>query len=143
MPRELTSGGQDVAVWTFYLFGDLFSTIMVATFFAFLNDSVTSDSAKRLYGVIGFGGVAGGAFGSTTVAAFIKSVSNTAWMFILVAIALVITGIAIIAGRRVDRTIESSEPPQAPPEESKVDAGNPVATVRYASRRFNDLTHTE
>ncbi len=126
LPRELTAGGQDVAVWTFYLFGDLFSTIMVATFFAFLNDSVTSDSAKRLYGVIGFGGVTGGAFGSTTVAAFIKSVSNTAWMFILVAITLAITGIAIVAGRRVDRTMGASQPPQAPSEGTKAEAGNPA-----------------
>jgi len=30
---------RDFTVWTFYLFGDLFSTLMVATFFAFLNDS--------------------------------------------------------------------------------------------------------
>ena len=28
-----------LTVWSFYLFGDLFSTLMVATFFAFLNDS--------------------------------------------------------------------------------------------------------
>src|SRR5262245_41371943 len=27
------------SVWWFYLFGDLYSTLMVATFFAFLNDS--------------------------------------------------------------------------------------------------------
>ena len=37
----------EVTVWSFYLFGDLFSTLMVATFFAFLNDSVTPDAAKR------------------------------------------------------------------------------------------------
>jgi len=46
-----------MTVWTFYLFGDLFSTLMVATFFAFLNDSVTPDAAKRLYGLVGLGGV--------------------------------------------------------------------------------------
>lgn len=32
----------DWTVWSFYLFGDLYSTLMVATFFAFLNDSVQS-----------------------------------------------------------------------------------------------------
>ena len=45
----------DVTVWSFYLFGDLFSTLMVATFFAFLNDSVTPEAAKRLYGLIVLG----------------------------------------------------------------------------------------
>jgi len=34
-----------LAVWSFYLFGDLFSTLMVATFFVFLNDSVTPSAA--------------------------------------------------------------------------------------------------
>lgn len=45
----------DLTVWSFYLFGDLFSTLMVATFFAFLNDSVTPEAAKRLYGLVGLG----------------------------------------------------------------------------------------
>ncbi len=49
------------------MFGDLFSTLMVATFFAFLNDSVRSDYAKRVYGLVGLGGVTGGVFGSTSV----------------------------------------------------------------------------
>jgi ATP:ADP antiporter, AAA family len=67
MPAVVAPG--DVTVWTFYLFGDLYSTLMVATFFAFLNDSVTPWTAKRLYGVVGFGGVLGGVAGSTLVAA--------------------------------------------------------------------------
>ena len=62
-------------VWTFYLFGDLFSTLMVATFFAFLNDSVDPASAKRLYGLIGLGGVSGGFFGSAVVGVNVKSLS--------------------------------------------------------------------
>lgn len=37
LPSDLTRSGQDWTVWIFYLFGDLFSTLMVATFFAFLN----------------------------------------------------------------------------------------------------------
>ena len=52
----LLDGAGGGTVWTFYLFGDLFSTLMVATFFAFLNDSVDPSSAKRLYGLIGLGG---------------------------------------------------------------------------------------
>ncbi|MBT3271147.1 hypothetical protein HN371_28665 [Candidatus Poribacteria bacterium] len=42
IPKDLTVAGHDLAVWSFYLFGDLFSTVMVVTFFAFLNDSVTT-----------------------------------------------------------------------------------------------------
>ena len=88
--------------------------------------SVNPDSAKRLYGIVGFGDVAGGAFGSTIVRALIADVSNTGWMLILVAVALAITGIAIFAGWRVDRTMGQSQPRDIPQEAPKKEAGNPA-----------------
>ncbi len=39
----------DLTAWTLCLYGDLFNTLMVPAFFAFLNDSVTAESAKRLW----------------------------------------------------------------------------------------------
>ncbi len=68
------------AIWSFYLFGDLFTTLMVATFFAFLNDSLTPDSAKRLFGLVGLGGVLGGFFGSTILRLFIDTLSVSQWL---------------------------------------------------------------
>ena len=47
---QLVGSPGAATVWSFYLFGDLFSTLMVATFFAFLNDSVTPEASKRLLG---------------------------------------------------------------------------------------------
>ena len=75
-----------VIVWSFYLFGDLYSTLMVATFFVFLNDSVDAASAKRLYGLIGLGGVAGGAFGSTIVRSKIRDLEMGEWMWVCLGI---------------------------------------------------------
>ncbi len=91
-------------VWSFYFFGDLFSTAMVAAFFAFLNDSVDSKHAKRLYGPIGLGGVVGGAFGSMAVGAWIDDLSLRTWLFICVAIAVLIVAVAAAAGRAVARS---------------------------------------
>ncbi len=93
----------DITVWSFYLFGDLFSTLMVATFFAFLNDSVTADKARRLYGLVGFGGVLGGAFGSLTVRVWIDQLSISAWLWISFGIAFLIILIAMSAGRLVEK----------------------------------------
>ena len=59
------------AAWGFYWYGDLWTTLMVVAFFAFLNDSVSPDEAKRLYGPIGVGGVLGGVAGATGVAALL------------------------------------------------------------------------
>jgi AAA family ATP:ADP antiporter len=103
----------DTTVWSFYLFGDLFSTLMVATFFAFLNDSVTPDAAKRLYGLIGLGGVTGGVFGATAVRAFITELSNAQWLWICAGLAVLIVIVAFAAGRLVaDRPVSEQAPPQ-------------------------------
>jgi len=111
----------DPTVWSFYLFGDLFSTLMVATFFAFLNDSVTPDSAKRIYGLVGLGGVTGGAFGSMFVRSLISSVSRVGWLWICAAIAVLIVAVAYAAGR-----IVAAHPPDD--EESSAEPDPPATT---------------
>ncbi len=88
-------------VWSFYLFGDLWTTLMVATFFAFLNDSVTPSAAKRLYGLVVLGGVAGGAFGTTFLAVYIDDIPVSAWLWICFGMAVAIIGLAYVAGRIV------------------------------------------
>lgn len=92
----------DSAVWSFYLFGDLYSTLMVATFFAFLNDSVTPGAAKRLYGLVGLGGVCGGVFGSTVVSANVALLSYTTWLWLCSGLTVLIIAAAWGAGRQVD-----------------------------------------
>ncbi len=99
------------SVWSFYLFGDLFSTIMVATFFSFMSDSVNSDAAKRLYGLVGFGGVAGGAFGSTVVALWIDRYDTSTWLLFTAVIAAVIVLLARAASQSLpDYGVEGAKP---------------------------------
>jgi AAA family ATP:ADP antiporter len=119
------SDPDDLSVWAFYLFGDLFSTLMVATFFAFLNDSVTPESAKRLYGLVGLGGVAGGVFGSSFVRIWIDQVSISSWLWLCVVFALIISLVAILAGRLVSK----NPPPSIETEEKNIvrkKTGNPA-----------------
>lgn len=111
----------DLTVWSFYLFGDLFSTLMVATFFAFLNDSVTPDAAKRLYGLVGLGGVMGGVFGTTTVAGLIGQLERSDWLWACFGLGLAIAVVAFAAGRLVER----NPPPEAPAKPA--DAGEKTA----------------
>ena len=90
---------QAPTVWTFYFYGDLFNTLMVPTFFAFLNDSVTPQQAKRLYGLIVLGGVLGGVTGSTLVSTRLEAYSQTQWMWICLCVAGLIIIIAFLAAR--------------------------------------------
>ena len=112
----------DASVWSFYLFGDLFSTLMVATFFSFLNDSVTPDAAKRLYGLVGLGGVSGGVFGTSVLSANVDKLSYGAWLWVCLGLTVLIMLVAWAAGRRILVT-----PVEVPvPGQADRPAGNPA-----------------
>ena len=121
--RTLLDSPGHATVWSFYLFGDLFSTLMVATFFAFLNDSVTPDGAKRIYGLVGLGGVTGGVFGTTVVNQLIGTLPRADWMIVCAGLVVVVAALAVAAGRIVDR---SPPPAQPPREEEPAGGGNPA-----------------
>ncbi|MEB2286142.1 MAG: Npt1/Npt2 family nucleotide transporter [Myxococcales bacterium] len=111
IPLLARPGG--ATVWSFYLFGDLFSTLMVATFFAYLNDSVTPAAACRLYGIVVFGGVAGGVFGSTSVRALITALDNTHWLLVCIGLLAAIAAVAGAAARFVPEPAATPEPAAA------------------------------
>lgn len=104
----------DAVAWTFYLFGDLFSTVMVVLFWAFLNDIVYADEAKRLYGIIGLGGVLGGWFGSGVVAALVKKVGQSPLLLACVGGAALIMLIAYLVGRIAERQEANAPATQEP-----------------------------
>lgn len=127
-------------VWTFYLFGDLFNTLMVATFFAFLNDSVRPEQAKRLYGPIVLGGLVGGWVGSWLADAKIKELGTDQWLMLCAGLTVVIIGAAVIAGRIVER----DPPPQPKKTEAETAAaeasqGNPALDGARAVMRSRYL----
>ena len=76
--------------YAFYLFGDLWSTIWVATFWAFLNEMSTTDQSKRLYGSIGTGGLLGGFFASTLVSSFVRGYSSRPLILFCIVLTLLI-----------------------------------------------------
>jgi AAA family ATP:ADP antiporter len=91
-----------LSVWSFYFFGDLFSTLMVATFFAFLNDSVSPDAAKRLYGPIGLGGVLGGVVGTSVLSVWIRALGVSRWLWICAGLGAAIGAAAVAAARMAE-----------------------------------------
>jgi len=113
-----------ITVWSFYLLGDLFSTLMVATFFVLLNDIVTPESARRLYGPIGVGGVTGGFVGSSLLRSFIGSVDNPTWMWVCFTLISLMVLTAVLVGRGV-RAAATEEPAQSPGPVA-ITSGNPL-----------------
>jgi len=122
-------------VWSFYLFGDLYNTLMVASFFAFLNDSVTADGAKRLYGLIVLGAVGGGAFGTTILSAYIDDLSVPEWLWISAGIAVVIAVFAGAAGARFRSSGDVAEQ-VAPDKSSRLESGKKASALDGARMVF-------
>ncbi len=125
-------------VWTFYLYGDLFSTLMVATFFAFLNDSVTPEAAKRLYGFVGLGAVVGGVVGSSVLGALVTALGAPTWAFVCAAVGLVIVAVAWRAGALVRD--HASTPPAEPEPRGERSAALEGAALVFASRYLLAIT---
>ena len=136
MYRALLPTAGELTIWSFYIFGDLYNSLMVATFFAFLNDSFTPLEARRLYGPIILGGVTGGAVGSFFVRAEIEKFSTSTWMIICVAITVLLVVVAALAGRVVAKKC-GSRAGELKAESTEPSRGNPAlegARLVFGSR---------
>lgn len=89
-----------ITVWTFYVLGDIFNTVMVATFWIFANDLHDGSEAKRLYGIVGLGGVVGGFVGATVVNVLVEDLGRPPMLFISTAMIAVIAVLAVWIDRR-------------------------------------------
>lgn len=126
-------------VWTFYLLGDLFNSLMLVTFFAFLNDIVTSDAAKRTYGLVGLGGVLGGVIGSTMVVGLSHALSLATWLLACTVAMAAVASIGVVVGglhaRRIVGDGAALRETQAAERRSTSHGGNPaVEGMRLVAR---------
>ena len=107
---------------------------MVATFFAFLNDSVNAPAARRLYGLVGLGGVSGGVFGSSVVSANVTLLSFSTWLWLCSGLTVLIILLAWAAGRLVTReavTASAEHTPVPPQGNAATEGARLVFSSRY------------
>lgn len=93
--------------WALYLFGDAWSTVWVTTFWAYLTELTRPEQSKRLYGLIGGGGVVGGLVGGAVVWKLVQPLGAST---LLVGCALLTSIIGLIVWR-VEALTRSPEPP--------------------------------
>lgn len=104
--RNLSGG----VVWSFYVFGDMFNTAMIPLFWAFMNDIVVADEAKRIYGIVGLGAVIGGLVGSTFVAQNVETLGREPLLVILIVPIAIIAVIGFLVNRLVEKRAEPTQP---------------------------------
>jgi AAA family ATP:ADP antiporter len=109
-----------ISVWTFYLLGDLVSTMLVAAFWAYLTDVSDSNQAKRLFGPIGAGGVIGGWAGATSARMLLHPIGDVGVVIVAILLLVALVPIILITEKQVRRSAEFRK--QASPSERQAQA---------------------
>ncbi len=76
-----------MTIGSYYLWVNLFALLAVSMFWSFMNDVFTVEQSRRLYAIIGYGGLAGGLVGSVITSAVV-GIIGTANLFIVAVILL-------------------------------------------------------
>jgi AAA family ATP:ADP antiporter len=131
--------------WSFYLFGDAWSTVWVTTFWAYLNELTETEQSKRLYGLIGGGGVVGGLVGGLVVWQLVRPLGAPALLISCAVVTLLVgamvwrtESIAIQPGSALRRRLAVA--PAVP--EKKSNAAMEGARLVMASKYLLAITAT-
>jgi AAA family ATP:ADP antiporter len=67
-------GAQRPFVWAVYILVEIYSVVLIGIFWTYTNDICNEEESNKLYGIIGVGGILGGAAGGAFVDGFTKAV---------------------------------------------------------------------
>lgn len=87
-------------VWSFYVFGDMFNMLMVTLCWMMMNDSVEVGDAKRLFGIVGLGGVLGGMFGATIWSSSVATLGREPVLLLCIVTTVIMAIIGFLFARR-------------------------------------------
>ena len=98
-------GAQRPFVWAVYIMVEIYSVMMIGIFWTYTNDIVTQAESDRLYGIIGVGGIVGGAAGGAFVDAFTRTVGPVNLLVICAGLVLV----SAVLGSVTEATVHPEE----------------------------------
>jgi AAA family ATP:ADP antiporter len=116
-----------VSVWTFYLLGDLVSTMLVAAFWAYLTDISDSNQAKRLFGPIGAGGVIGGWAGATSARLLLHPIGDVGVVVLAIVLMVLLVPIILITESQVRASAEFRKQSSAAERQAQSQTGSKSA----------------
>lgn len=124
------------AVWSFYVLGDIWTTVMVATFWAFANDLNTGNEAERLYGVVGLGGVVGGFVGASIVSTYVTEIGRQPLLWGCLIPLVVIAGLVWWIHHEEVRHHKKEDPCCPEPEEDTEAADPPESSAVFEGAKI-------
>ncbi len=96
-------GYSNIVYYCFYIVIDLFITVNLSVFWSFLADITDASSARRLYGLIGAGGVVGGFFGSAMCNRMVDRVAPSTMILCVALVYLLVPVLVLVVSRRIRR----------------------------------------
>lgn len=99
--RVLLADAGPVSAVGFYIFADIFSVVLVEQFWSLTNTIYSTREGKRWYGLVGTGGLVGGALGGGMAALLLRHTPLATEDLLLVAAAIiaVIVAVTVVMGR--------------------------------------------
>jgi AAA family ATP:ADP antiporter len=92
-------GAQRWFVWLVFILVDVYSTVMVAMFWTYTNDVVSSGESDRLYGPIGIGGTIGGIVGGASVDSLVGRTGPVNLLLLSAALCVASAAIVMVSER--------------------------------------------
>ncbi len=86
-------GAQRPFVWAVYILVEIYSVVLIGIFWTYTNDVVDEEESNKLYGIVGVGGILGGAAGGAFVDAFTKTVGPVNLLVICAGLCAVSAGL--------------------------------------------------
>ncbi len=80
-------------IWSIYILVDVYAVVMIELFWTYSNDVVTEDESKRLYGLIGLGGILGGIAGGGFVDLFTRRIGALNLLLVAVLVVVACAGV--------------------------------------------------
>ncbi len=94
-------GAQRAFVWAVYVLVEIYSVVMIGIFWTYTNDVVTREESNRLYGVIGIGGILGGAAGGAFVDAVARRFGTINLLLVCAGLVVASAVLATVAERSI------------------------------------------
>ncbi|HXK59031.1 MAG TPA: Npt1/Npt2 family nucleotide transporter [Acidobacteriota bacterium] len=124
------------SIWSFYFLGDLETTLMVAAFWAYATDLSSTDQAKRLFGVIGGGGVIGGWVGISVAKLLLAGIGMVGLLVLSSGFMLAVVVITAITERLVRKSGRFRLPGERAPETKSAPKGRSQFSVALDGARL-------
>ncbi|HVY46008.1 MAG TPA: Npt1/Npt2 family nucleotide transporter [Minicystis sp.] len=91
-------------VWAIYILVEIYSVVMIGIFWTYANDVVTTEESNKLYGLVGVGGILGGAAGGAFVDAFARQIGPEHLL-------LICAGLVVVSAALGSITESATHPP--------------------------------